>query len=566
MDRTNKQTEYELRLVSKASGVGYFSCCPKADMGIDDALAYLRVHPCDEFMHKYVLDRVCDCNEGIVAQIIQQARQDHIFSAILCEAVLSDGKFKSLRSSFDKDEVKQLSNHTPLIYLKSNLLEDQPLHNKWIEYLAQNILEHKPLSSPDEPPLPFPFSDEQLRSSHSAVHIEEIRKPRETNLSFTAGTSWSPEATARNALERLEAIGAIAGNEMKHSSSLSPYGFYRKWHLRLSVKNANHDYTLSGIQTSFGRGLQETNARASYAMEMIERHSSFASFDQRGAVGFSRDYPLTQGSYQELQNVPALDPNSLGLEVPYQGEPLYWIQGDQVTGSTSRSILVPVQAVFLFCNLEEISLFSGLGSTGLASGNSIEQAQLSGLLEVIERDAEAISFYDVARCFKLKADDPIIASLLADYSAKGIQLQFQDISHDLGIPCYKCFVIGAQGQVIKGTSAHLDGKKALLSALTETPYPYPNGPACSSGPTDIPTLLFEDLPDYSSGSPEQDLALLEAVLNVNGYQPVYVDITKQVSDIPVVKALIPGMELTADFDRFSRVSPRLFRNYLKIGN
>lgn len=563
MDNTDNRMEYELRLVSKASGVGYFSCCPKEDMGIDACLAYLRTHLYDDFMHKYVLDKVCECDTGALEQIIQQAWQDPVLLPILCEAVFSSEKFGSLRTNFDREKIAVLSSNTPLIYLKSILMEDRQLHNQWITYFAQNILEHKPLDSLGTTALPFPFPDELLSSNGPAVHIKQILKHGATNLSSGDATSWSPETTAQNALERMEAIGTIAGSEMKHSSSLSPFGFYRKWHLNLSVNNANHNYTLSGIQTSFGRGLHQADARASYAMEMVERYSSFASFDQHGAVGFTRGYPLILGSYRELQHVPALDPNSLGLEVPYEGDPLYWIEGDQVTNCTSKSMLVPVQSVFLFCNLQEISLFSGLGSTGLASGNSLEQAKLSGLLEVIERDAEATSLYDLSRCFKLDAEDSSIASLLADYTAKGIQLQFQDISHEFGIPCYKCFVIGPQGQVIKGTGAHLDGKKALLSALTETPYPYPNGPASSSGPNGISTVLFEDLPDYSSGDPRQDLATLETVLNANGYQPVYVDITRRDSGIPVVKALIPGMELMADFDRYSRVTPRLFRNYLK---
>lgn len=563
MDNTDNRMEYELRLMSKASGVGYFSCCPKEDMGIDDCLAYLRTHLCDDFMHKYVLDKVCECETGTLEQIIQQAQQDPVFLAILCEAVFSSQKFESLQADFDRGKIALLSNNTPLLYLKSTLLEDRQLHNQWIKYFAQNILEHKPLDSLDTPVQPFPFPDELLSSNGPAVHIEQILKHSATDFSSSNETSWSPETTAQNALERMEAIGIIAGSEMKHSSSLSPCGFYRKWHLKLSVNNANHDYTLSGIQTSFGRGLHEADARASYAMEMVERYSSFASFDPHGAVGFTRDYPLILGSYKELQNVPALDPNSLRLEVPYEDDLLYWIEGDQVTDHTSKSILVPVQSVFLFCNLQEISLFSALGSTGLASGNSLEQAKLSGLLEVIERDAEATSLYDLSRCFKLNADDPFIASLLADYTAKGIHLQFQDTSHEFGIPCYKCFVIGPQGQVIKGTGAHLNGKKALLSALTETPYPYPNGSASSSGPSGIPTVLFEDLPDYSSGDPKQDLATLEAVLNANGYQPVYADITRRDSGIPVVRVLIPGMELMADYDRYSRVSPRLFRDYLK---
>jgi ribosomal protein S12 methylthiotransferase accessory factor YcaO len=73
----------------------------------------------------------------------------------------------------------------------------------------------------------------------------------------------------------------------------------------------------------------------------------------------------------------------------------------------------------------------------------------------------------------------------------------------------------------------------------------------------------ESLPDYSVGNPVGDLALLEDVLAANRFEPLYIDLTRQDVGLPVVKALVPGLELMADFDRFSRVSPRLYRNYLR---
>ena len=48
-----------------------------------------------------------------------------------------------------------------------------------------------------------------------------------------------------------------------------------------------------------------------------------------------------------------------------------------------------------------------------------------------------------------------------------------------------------------------------------------------------------------------------------GHVPVYVDLTRDDLEIPVVRAVVPGLELTADFDVFSRPSVRLFRRYLE---
>ncbi|MDY0038972.1 MAG: YcaO-like family protein [Desulforhabdus sp.] len=559
---------YELRLISTSSGIGYFACCPKENLGSDVALAYLRAHPHDEFMHKHVLDRVTERTVEHLGQMIEEAQGDPVFLAILCEAVLTNQKFSRLRNRFAEGELERLSKQTPLIYIKSNMLKDRLLHVQWIDLLRRNLFEHASLSDLLHKRLPLPFAGALSPTAEGRAHVRQIQRQMAAPGPSSEKPVCPPEETARKALERLQAIGVIASAELKHKSSLSPFGFLRKWRLSLSVFHGKHNYTLKGIQTSYGRGLLEASARASYAMEMVERCSSFCSFDSAGALGFIRDYPLIHASHGDLkdQKLNALDPNSLNLEVPYANELLYWMEAEQGGGSTSAPILIPAQCVFLFCNLDEISLFSGLGSTGLASGNSMTQAKASALLEVIERDSEAVTPYEPSRCFKLRADDPVVTALLADYHARGVHVQFQDISPENGVPAYKCFVVGPQGQIIKGTGAHLDGKKALLSAMTETPYPFPNGPASTPTPKDLPTVYFEDLPDYSTGAPAGDLAVLERVLELNGYQPIYINLTRKDIGIPVVKAIVPGLELMADFDQFSRVSPRLLSRIQEIGS
>ena len=49
----------------------------------------------------------------------------------------------------------------------------------------------------------------------------------------------------------------------------------------------------------------------------------------------------------------------------------------------------------------------------------------------------------------------------------------------------------------------------------------------------------------------------------NGLDVYYVDPTHAQVGLPVAKAMVPGLELTADLDRWSRVSPRLFARYLR---
>jgi ribosomal protein S12 methylthiotransferase accessory factor YcaO len=75
---------------------------------------------------------------------------------------------------------------------------------------------------------------------------------------------------------------------------------------------------------------------------------------------------------------------------------------------------------------------------------------------------------------------------------------------------------------------------------------------------------LEDLPDHSTGSAAGDLALLEAALKARGFSPLYANLTKRELRLPVFRAMVPGLEIVSDFDRFTRISPRLWRDVLRL--
>jgi ribosomal protein S12 methylthiotransferase accessory factor YcaO len=301
-------------------------------------------------------------------------------------------------------------------------------------------------------------------------------------------------------------------------------------------------------------------------MEVVERCSAFAGFDAKGLAGYAEHPRLVHARLSDLRRdgIEALDPNDLALEAPYRDEPLYWLEAREQTAAGPRLIFIPAQCVFLFCNLDEVKLFSALGSTGLGAGVAMAGAKLSALCEVIERDCEGTTPFGRALCFEIESRDEPLAALLESYRCNGIRLQFQDLTPPMGLPCCKCFVTAADGRIAKGTGAHLDARRALLAALTETPFPYPGGPPSRPAMEGLVRVPVEALPDYSSGDPEEDLRTMETLLLATGFRLIYADLTRSDVGLPVVRAIVPGMEILADFDRHSRVHPRLYANYLKL--
>ena len=561
---------YELRLMDTLSGVGCFAAHPGPNLSFSEMVEHLRANPLDDFMHQHLLYMLGEHRTRKVEKLIAEARgdaadgrpADPVLAALLLEACLGHERFAQLAPRLDDLDLAELSRHTPALHIRSRRLADQPLHNAWTMRMQDSIMNNAELPPPQALGLAAPFTPEELPQGR-AVTAAEVRARLTAELPPPKPRRPAEETCAR-ALAQLEAKNVFLGPEMAHKASLSPVSLLRHWRVDVSVKSGDMAYSLTGLQTSYGRGLDRDSARASYSMEVAERVSSYASIGPRGVMGLAYDCPLLHGSRAEVAaRQEALDLALLRLEAPYEGQRLWWMPAERRTGDGLVPCLVPAQCVYLFCNLEEQSLFSALGSTGLASGNDMDEAKVHALCEVIERDAEAVTPFARSRCFRLAARDERVAGLLRDYEDAGLHLWFLDCTPETGVPCYKAMVVGRHGDVNKGMGASLSGARAAVSAMTEIPYPFP-GPATRPAPEGLPLRLLEDLPDHSAGSAAGDLRVLEETLLANGLAPVYADLTRRDLGIPAVRAMVPGLELVADFDRFSRLSPRLYANYLRL--
>jgi ribosomal protein S12 methylthiotransferase accessory factor YcaO len=566
---SSKMMQYELEHQRTELGTGQFACVPVEEVDFEVALDYLRDHPNDVFMHKYLLHEAGKFGPNLTRELIQGSiDEDPLLAALMYEACVLNERLHSLTSEFSRIDVKALAQHSPLIYIKWSLQGGVDEKAYWRKLFSENILSHKPAMPPNDMESSIPFDQAALDAwAKSVVPIKALSDPARGGRLPERDTEERPSAveTASRAMERLKRIDLKGGEQSANQASLSPHALKMQWVLHVHVSTGRNHWELAGLQTSYGKGLHPDQARASCLMEVVERVSSFASFDAHGTLHYKNGHALTLATYEDLRkrDEKALNPNVLHLEVPYENQLLHWVPAVQVDKHGAHAIYVPAQLVFLFCNLDEVSLTSGLPSTGLASGNTLEEAKLHALLEFVERDAERLMPYSLDRCFVLESEQAAVKDILESSKGAGVEVQFLDMRTELGIPCYKAFVQGPNGEILKGCAADLDGRRAVASALTEMPYhrswfdPVPV-------PGDLDRVKDGDLPNYSSGSAGQDLRLLEELLIINGYRPVYVDLTREDLDIPVVKALIPGFEMFAEFDRFSRFSLRQFGHYLAM--
>ncbi|MBW2093682.1 MAG: YcaO-like family protein [Deltaproteobacteria bacterium] len=552
-----------LSRLGTGQGVGWFSCIPERDPTFTDLAAALEEHPHDQFMRQYALDRIGKLEPDELLDLVDKAgKRKPLLRVLAYEASLVSEKFAPLRDRLTANNLEALTHSSPLIYIRWSRAARHESHEDWLRLFSENMTWHKPLPPPDGAGLSIPYDPEAIdqwwagraaleqRSHGSGGHEKE-------------GRARAKEAV-RQVTKKLERLGILRGWEARTEATISPYAVERPWNLDVTLKQGRNHWRLRGELVSYGRGMHIHQARISCLMEIAERYSAFCRAREETLSGYVGAPTLVKGTYTDLKRGHgAVDPNEFLLEVPYEDQELYWISGEMAGPEGYSRVLVPAQMVFLFANFDEMSLTSGLPSTGLGAGSTMEEARLSGLLEVIERDAEKVVPYCESRRFLLSSDDPKVHDIIGGMKRKGIQIQFLDLTQEFGIPCYKAFIQGPGGVILKGTAAHLDGKRAVASAMTEIPYPYPYWFGSTAPPEGLRTVNDEELPCFSSGDVSKDLRILEEVLLRNGFHPIYVDLTREELEIPVVKVLVPGLELTSVLDRFSPLSLRKFAHYFR---
>ncbi len=217
-----------------------------------------------------------------------------------------------------------------------------------------------------------------------------------------------------------------------------------------------------------------------------------------------------------------------------------------------------------------------VSSTGLASGNALVEAIVHGVLEVIERDAEAAwrrSGGD--RRIVLDAiGDAACADLIAKIAAAGARVFVWDLTGEAGVavPVIGCAIVEDPAApawrslgVYQGFGAHLVPEVAIARAITEaaqTRVTYIAGGRDDFFPIDYaratdPELVADlwaraatpcdepvdpaDFPRVRSRGLGHDLELLLAALaDAGSPQVIAVDLTRAELGVPVARVIVPG--------------------------
>jgi bacteriocin biosynthesis cyclodehydratase domain-containing protein len=336
-----------------------------------------------------------------------------------------------------------------------------------------------------------------------------------------------------------------------------------------------------GLRQSAGKGITEAQARVSSLGEAIERYS----------WAYQGDEPRCVASLEELGG-DAIHPNACMLfsDTQYaarsaKGPPASrWHVVPPPLDPGARIDWTPVWSLSAQCRryLPTMLLYGGYPSpperayciadpSGSAAGNSREEAVLQGLLELVERDALSIWWYNRIRrpAIALEAiDDPYVRRLVSRYERQGRTVWALYLTTDLGIPAFAAvsrWVAGGPDAILLGFGAHLDPTTALTRALLElAQIDVQVGCAEREGraldptlaawlrdatvgnqpylePAPGPATALAELPCLATDNLREDIALCQRALARAGIELLLLDQTRPDIGVPVVKVVAPGL-------------------------
>ena len=321
------------------------------------------------------------------------------------------------------------------------------------------------------------------------------------------------------------------------------------------------------LSVSQGKGVDAAAAKASAIGESIEAHQA----EHAPCAVRLETYDRLRGE------VDVVEPELLALARGSSyapSRPLPWVEGtDMLSG---RAAWVPFELVHANACLPRVPA-SGCfvcSTNGLAAGNTVEEATLHSLCEVVERDACALwvrrspADREATQVDLASVDDDACRGLLARYEDAGIDVLAWDVTSDVPLPAYRVVIVDRHVDPVLAPAPAAFGAGcdplpaiALRRALTEAAQ---SRLTTISGARDdltrerfravqaAPALrAYRELADAwrgrvalrAAGGGAGDLAhCLEAVASIGAPRVVVVDLSRAGLPIHVVRTIVAGLE------------------------
>jgi ribosomal protein S12 methylthiotransferase accessory factor len=287
-----------------------------------------------------------------------------------------------------------------------------------------------------------------------------------------------PQKTLSNCAHLISSFSGVISSisEVKCQEDM-PYITYKTSFFR-NIPHFSNPLTYTSELTSLGKGITADQSKVSAICESLERYAahyqkndyikiaSYSSIkkdaiDPEILIGFS----ATQKQNYEKVDYPAKRA-SHGAEVFDSERELSWYPSWSLT--ENKTLFLPL-SYSLASSVEDIK-YCAWNSNGCAAGNTLEEAILQGFLEVVERDAIAMWWYNKVQRPSVSLDLLPLQQKNAIDLTLGKEWDYWviDTSNDFVIPVFVAIAKNkASGTIMFGFGCHLTPEIAIERAVTE---------------------------------------------------------------------------------------------------
>lgn len=310
---------------------------------------------------------------------------------------------------------------------------------------------------------------------------------------------------------------------------------------------------LTGTKKQMGKGATPIQSEASAIMELMER-VSFFSFIKESIFPLHTHTDLAPRAVSPEQLRRSLHDD---VTPPHlcraflEAFPLRWACARNLTHD--RDQWVPIDWFYL---INEYN--------GPAAGNTLEEAILQSLCEVVERHVGSVVSHDGLATPAIDVstlEDPVAIELVGKFQSRGIQLFLRDFSLDTGIPsvgalAYDPSTFPGSSEIVFTAGTTSNPEKSLCRALTEiaqlagdfesrTTY-RPTLPKYASLEESAyltgnqPTVPISNMPNLEDPNLRVEIERCVEALSRIGLEVLVLNATHADLAVPVVYTLIPG--------------------------
>lgn len=403
--------------------------------------------------------------------------------------------------------------------------------------------------------------------------------PRTAEVRDGGRRSEDPHATYARLERHISPITGIVSRMVRSTPPDSTVGhaYYTDHNFVHMTRNLEF-LRISLRSFSGGKGRSDIQARTGALCESIERYSGV----------FQGDEAMRMASYAELVSAGerVVHPNAMMLYSDAQlaerarwnatGELFSWVperfdEHARIAWTPAWSLIdnEPRWLPTALCFYNADSPMMRADSNGAAAGNNLEEAILQGFLELVERDAVALWWYNrlsLPGVDLASFAEPYFERVVAELAGQGRELWVLELPTDLHVPCYAAVsrrTDHACEQIVFGLGAHLDAALAVSRAITEHNQFLPHVTATSHPPSSVAGRWYreariererylapngtaprrrDDHPRYDPGHDlRAEILRCSELVRAQGLELLVQDHTRPDTDLCVAKVTVAGL-------------------------